>query len=78
MQYKDMLNQNLKEKDQVLFSLGLGQSSIATVVCTESGLDPKNPQPLVRIAVEFTLPVAPNGLVPGIIKVAEAAPAISQ
>lgn len=78
MQYRDMLNQNLKEKDQVLFSLALGQATIATVISTDSGLDPKNPQPAVRIAVEFTLPVAPNGLVPGIIKVAEAPPAISQ
>lgn len=77
MQFKDTLGQSLRETDQVLFGLGLGQMSVATVSRTETGLDPNHPQPLIKILVEFSVPAAPNGVVPGVIKIAESTPAIS-
>lgn len=80
MIFKDLVGQELKQGDQVLFSIGLGQTTVATVLGTNSGLDPNNPQAAVQVGVTFILPAAPNGLVNGLVRVAAApaAPTISE
>lgn len=75
MTFKDLVGQPLVQGDQVLFSIGLGQTTIATVVGINSGLDPKNPQAAVQVGVTFIVPAMPNGLVNGLVRVA-AAPAV--
>lgn len=72
---KDLVGQELSQGDQVLFSIGLGQTTIATVLATNSGLDPTNPQASVQVGVTFILPAAPNGLVNGLVRIASQAPA---
>lgn len=76
MQFRDITGSVLSENDQVLFGLGLGQITVATVKRTESGLNPQNPQPMVTVSVDITVPAAPNGLVPGVIKIAQPTPTI--
>ena len=77
MTFKDLTGQPLQQGDRVLISVGLGQMSVATITRTESGLNPANPQPAVVLQVEFILPVMPNGLVGGVVKVADSAPQVS-
>ena len=72
MIFRDISGQVLADRDQVLFSLGLGQTTVATISRTESGLDPRNPNASISIVLELTLPAAPNGLVPGVCKITTA------
>lgn len=77
MTFRDLTGNTLQQGDRVLVSVGLGQMSVATVVRTESGLNPANPQPAVVLQVEFILPTMPNGLVGGVVKIADSAPQVS-
>lgn len=78
MQFKDITGSALVDGDQVLFSLGLGQTTLATIKRTDSGLNPQNPQSSVTITVDVTLPAAPNGFVPGIVKIVAAQSQLTQ
>lgn len=71
MQLKDTTGKNLKPGDQVLFALGLGQMSIATIAQTTSGLEPSNPQAGAHVVFNIFIPAAPSGLV-NLVKVADA------
>lgn len=77
MTFRDITGNEIKQGDSVLFSLGLGQMMVAKIASTESGLNPQNPQAAVRVTLDFTLPAAPNGLVPGLVRLPDQ-PSISQ
>lgn len=69
---RDALGNALSEGDQVVFSLGFGQTTVGQVMRISSVLaagDPNNPPP---VFVQFTLPlpVRADGLVGGIVKAA--------
>ena len=79
MSYRDIVGNILEEGDAVSIGIGLGQTVLGTVQKTDSilGAHPQA-QPMVHVAVVFTLPALPNGLVTGIIKAAKPAPQISE
>lgn len=76
MAFRDVAGNILSEGDQVAIGLSLGQAVIGTVQKTDSLVSNPNAQPLIHVAVIFTLPAHPNGVVPGIVKAAEPTPTI--
>lgn len=76
--FRDVVGNVLEQGDAVSIGIGLGQTMLGTVQKTDSVLG-ANPQaqPMVHVAVIFTLPAMPNGLVAGIIKAATPTPQIS-
>lgn len=76
--YRDFANNILSEGDSVCIGLGLGQSILGTVQKTDSLVqnDPKASQ-MIHVAVVFTLPASPSGLVPGVFKTAEPEPQVA-
>lgn len=70
MIYRDITGQTLNVGDKVLFSLGLGVTATAVVQKADAVLAPNVP-PMIHLAVSVPLPAAPNGVVGGIVKLAE-------
>lgn len=79
MIYRDAAGNPVQEGDVVAIGIGLGQTSIGQIVRTESVLSSNpNVQPMVHVAVTFSLPAAPNGAVAGIVKAVQPAPQVSE
>ena len=76
--YRDVVGNVIEQGDQVAIGLALGQTVLGTVQKVDSVLSGNpNAQPMVHVAVVFTLPAMANGLVAGIVKAASPAPQIS-
>lgn len=79
MTYRDSIGNPVQEGDAVAIGIGLGQTSIGQIVRTDSVLSSNpNSQPMVHIAVTFSLPAAPNGAVAGIVKAVQPTPQVSE
>jgi len=77
MAFRDVVGNSLQEGDQVAIGLALGQTVLGTVQKVDSVLSGNpNAQPMVHVAVVFTLPAMANGLVAGIVKAASPAPQV--
>lgn len=77
MAFRDSNGNFIDEGDQVAIGLSLGQAVTGVVQKTDSVLSgAPNSQPMIHVAVVFTLPALPNGLVPGVIKAAQPAQTI--
>ena len=76
--FRDVVGNVIEQGDQVAIGLALGQTVLGTVQKVDSVLSGNpNAQPMVHVAVVFTLPAMANGLVAGIVKAASPAPQIS-
>ena len=77
--FRDVVGNSLNEGDQVAIGLALGQTVLGTVQKVDSVLSGNpNAQPMVHVAVVFTLPAMPNGLVAGVVRAASPTPQISE
>jgi hypothetical protein len=66
--FKDIAGAVLSEGDQVTFPIGLGTLVVANVQKIDTLVQGDAPQS-IHLSFTLSLPAAPNGLVPGIIKI---------
>ena len=67
---RDIAGQPLSEGDQVFFGTAFGQAVVGVVQKVDSIVSgAPNAQPLMHVGFSLSLPVMPNGLVGGILKI---------
>jgi hypothetical protein len=67
---KDIAGNPLNEGDQVFFGTAFGQAVVGVVQKVDSLVSgAPNSQPLAHVGFTLSLPVMPNGLVGGILKI---------
>jgi len=72
MLFRDGVGNTLEEGDAVAVALGQGQLATAKVMKLSAGLGGPNTQqsvPMAHIAIVLDFQAAPNGVVPGIMKI---------
>jgi hypothetical protein len=74
VKFQDILGQEFKKGDQVLFPVGFGSTVPAVVTATASGLEPNQPQPSITLTLVVTLPVPQNGVVVNVTKIPQQEP----